>query len=227
MDSIIATDIEPGVFDDITPVLCWFRLHMHCAGFWELGHKLFCSTAETFPAAFLPGDIFDPAHLSPQAISVDAGVTDRTRTPSHFPSSVPSLLKSLSSLNPLRCHVTAIHAGAVFHLFSEERQLTLARALASLLLPAPGSMIVGQQAGAPHKGVRVITRAPEHTPRTSASPPLTISLFCYSPESWAELWDGQVFEKGSVKVEATLARLDVAMEEFPHYYTLYWSVTRL
>ena len=30
---------------------------MHCAGFWELGHKLFCSTAETFPAVFLPGDI--------------------------------------------------------------------------------------------------------------------------------------------------------------------------
>ena len=85
-------------------------------------------------------------------------------------------------------------------------------------------MIVGSQAGAPHKGVRVITRAPDHVPRTTSP---ALSQFCHSPESWTELWDGQVFKRGSVKVEAALVKPDVVLKDFPDYYTLYWSVTRL
>ncbi|TFY76056.1 hypothetical protein EWM64_g7955 [Hericium alpestre] len=34
-------------------------------GFWDLGHKLFNTTPETFPVPFIPGDIFNPAHLQP------------------------------------------------------------------------------------------------------------------------------------------------------------------
>ncbi|KAI1789133.1 hypothetical protein LXA43DRAFT_1022713 [Ganoderma leucocontextum] len=146
--------------------------------------RLFRSNAETFPAVFLPGDIFDTTHLAPASID---GVNDRA-----LAHRVPSLrvvppLKSLTSLNALRGHVAAIHAGAFFHLFSEERQTGLARALASLLSSEPGSMIVGWQAGAPHNGVRVITRAPDHSPRATSP---ALSQFCHSPESWAELWDG-------------------------------------
>ncbi|PIL34360.1 hypothetical protein GSI_03135 [Ganoderma sinense ZZ0214-1] len=92
-DSILGTDIEPK--------------------FWELGHRLFCSTADTFPAVFLPGDIFDLTHLDP------VSAEDRTllhRGPTPMPP-----LRSLTSLSPLRGYVAAIHAGAFFHLFSEER----------------------------------------------------------------------------------------------------------
>ena len=177
---------------------------------------MFRSTAEAFPAVFLPGDIFDPAHLSPTS-EVNYSLPPDAERP------VPPLT-SLTSLNPLRGRVAAIHAGALFHLFSEEQQGTLARALASLLSPEPGSMIVGSQAGAPHKGVRVITRAPDHVPRATSS---VLSQFCHSPESWTELWDGQVFERGRVKVEAALVKPDAALKDFPDYYTLYWSVTRL
>ena len=199
------------------------NLFIDCIEFWELGHKLFRSTAEAFPAVFLPGDIFDPAHVSPTS-EVD-GVNGRVEwSLSHDPGWPAPLLKSLTSLNPLRGHVAAVHAGALFHLFSEERQTTLALALAGLLSPEPGSMIVGSQAGAPHKGVRVITRAPDHVPRATSP---ALSQFCHSPESWTELWDGQVFKRGSVKVEAALVKPEVVLKDFPDYYTLYWSITRL
>jgi len=29
-------------------------------------------------------------------------------------------------------------------------------------------------------------------------------MFCHSPDSWTELWDGGVFEKWTVRVEATV-----------------------
>ena len=189
-----------------------------------LGHKLFRSSAETFPAVFLPGDIFDPTHLAPPPANIinDPALAHAPGSPGMPP------LKLLTSLNPLRGHVSAIHAGAFFHLFSKDRQTVLARSLASLLSSAPGSMIVGWQAGAPHKGVRVITQAPDHTPRAASQiPVLSVSQFCHSPESWVELWDGQVFERGSVKVETNLVRPENVPEGVYDYYTLCWSVTRL
>jgi hypothetical protein len=54
-------------------------------------------------------------------------------------------------------------------------------------------------------------------------------MFCHSPESWRELWDGQVFKKGSVKVDCGLKK----MERTAHLSTiegaelLWWSVTRV
>ncbi|PIL22771.1 hypothetical protein GSI_15465 [Ganoderma sinense ZZ0214-1] len=154
--------------------------------FWELGHKLFKSTPETFPVPFIPGDAFDPAFLRPTA----------PFTVSNPPRHPRPDLATLTSLNPLRGHVSAIHASSFFHLFDEERQAQLARSLACLLSPEPGSMLLGAHRGLVEAGVRKEVR------RGNAS---TIQLFGHSPESWKELWDGQVFEKGTVKVDALLS----------------------
>ncbi|KAI1797519.1 hypothetical protein LXA43DRAFT_877015 [Ganoderma leucocontextum] len=178
--------------------------------FWDLGHKLFRSTPETFPVPFLPGDAFDPAFLEATG-------------PFYSPPSEPRPdLSTITSLNPLRGHVSAIHASAFFHLFDEEKQLQLAKALAGLLSPEPGSMLLGAHGGRPEKGLRVeMSRSNSHG----------ITMFCHSPESWVELWDGQVFEKGTVKVDAGLVEIKrpdlTHVSEETKFYFLWWSVTRL
>ena len=130
-------------------------------------------------------------------------------------------LRSLTSLNPLHGRVFAIHVTAFFHLFDEEKQLHLARALAGLLSPEPGSMILGLHIGAPEKkGFQPsIARRDHH-------------LWCHSPESWTELWDGNVFEKGVVKVQTKLVQRErrILQPDAPQSATitiLVWSVTRL
>lgn len=133
---------------------------------------------------------------------------------------VPSL-PTLTSLNPLRGHVSVIHASAFFHLFSEERQLQLAKSLAGLLSPEPGSFILGVHGGRPEKGERIESIRPNSH---------GIKMFCHSPESWIELWDGQVFQKGTVKVDARLVpmeRKDLNFSAEAKFYLLVWSVTRL
>ena len=53
-------------------------------------------------------------------------------------------------------------------------------------------------------------------------------MFCHSPESWKELWDGQIFKKGTVKVEAGLVeRQGNPYNPNSKFYFLWWSVTRL
>ena len=57
-------------------------------------------------------------------------------------------------------------------------------------------------------------------------------LFCHSPESWAQMWDGLVFEKGVVKVWTKLLHVErkdfdgdqVSSQSLP---LLLWSITRL
>ncbi|OCH88600.1 hypothetical protein OBBRIDRAFT_795071 [Obba rivulosa] len=176
-------------------------------GFWRLGHELFRSTPETFPVPLVPGDAFDPAFLPPVA-------------PCTSPPDIPRPdLQTLTSLAPLVGHVSAIHASSLFHLFDEDKQEQLARALAGLLSPEPGSMILGMHTGLPEKGWSKGTW-----------PGGKSSLFCHSPESWAELWDGQVFEKGTVKVETVLRAVDVSgLGLSPNdamMYRIAWSVTR-
>ncbi|PIL24450.1 hypothetical protein GSI_14204 [Ganoderma sinense ZZ0214-1] len=181
--------------------------------FWELGHKLFKSTPETFPVPFLPGDAFDPAFLEPTA----------PFTASRPPPAPRPDLATLTALNALRGHVSAIHASAFFHLFDEERQTQLAHALAGLLSPEPGSMLIGGHRGQPVAGVRTDLgrRRQDGTKR-----------FAHSPESWAALWDGQVFEKGTVRVEAVLREVErpgdlAGVSGDTKSYNLCWSVTRL
>lgn len=46
-------------------------------------------------------------------------------------------------------------------------------------------------------------------------------VFCHSPESWVAMWDGKVFAKGKVRVDATMKWEDRG------FWQLQWSVVRL
>ncbi|KAA1468044.1 hypothetical protein DENSPDRAFT_770644 [Dentipellis sp. KUC8613] len=177
-------------------------------GLWDAGVQLFKKSAASTLIPFIPGDVFDPAHLAPVA-PFTAASPPTTPAPD---------LRTLASLNPLRGHVSAVHASSFFHLFDEAQQLALARALAGLLAPAPGSVIFGRHHGLPQKTTRA-TFIPGRT------------QFCHSPESWKELWDGEVFEKGTVRVEAEIEEMfrDDMKGVMPEqrYFWLTWSVTRL
>jgi hypothetical protein len=111
--------------------------------------------------------------------------------------------------------VSAIHASSFFHLFGEEKELYVARALAGLLSPEPGSVIFGLHVGSPDKG---FIPSPMHGDRR---------MFCHSPESWAQLWDGVVFEKGVVNVYAKLVQMTRPDAQNVTYTILVWSVKRL
>ncbi|KAF8075123.1 hypothetical protein FPV67DRAFT_616075 [Lyophyllum atratum] len=177
--------------------------------FWNYGHELFRSTPETFTATFIPGNAFDPAIISP-------------REPFYSPGEIGSLtepLQSLTSLTPLQGRISAIHASSFFHLFNEALQLELARLLATLLSPTPGSMIFGLQGGRPEKGLTTGVHTSSGT-----------FMFCHSPETWRDLWDGEVFTKGNVKVECGLHKMersDLPAAPGSEFYALWWSVTRL
>lgn len=135
-------------------------------------------------------------------------------------------LTSLTSLNPLTQHTTAIYASFFFHLFNEPQQLHLAQCLASLLSSTPGSMIFGKHGAKPgEKGLR-------HKP-ISSSDGKGVAMFCHSPESWKELWES-IFGVGNVKVEAKLE--EVVRDEYRReveemrdlrFYFMEWSVIRL
>ncbi|KAG2154061.1 hypothetical protein DEU56DRAFT_726242 [Suillus clintonianus] len=169
--------------------------------FLELSHELFKTTPASYPGCLLPGDVFDPEFLSIVAPSDDI-------------SPVPDIdLSSLKSLNTLHGRISAINAAAFFHLFNEENQLHLARALAGLLSAQPGSVICGGQTGALEKGVV--------TANIGGS---VHRLFCHSPQTWTSLWDGEVFEKGTVRVETELVKIPIYDRE---YLIMSWSVTRL
>ena len=175
-------------------------------GFWDLGHKLFRTTPETFPVRFLAGDVFDDAQFSYAAPA---------------PCSPPPPIASVNTLTELRGHVSVILASSLFDVFNEEKQFELGKYLAALLDPRPGSIIFGSQGGMPLKG--------EH-------PGISSKMFCHSPESWTQLWEEQIFEKGQVKVNAVLREMNMAtervgglvsIEEGTKFYALFWSVERL
>jgi hypothetical protein len=137
------------------------------------------------------------------------------RDPFYEPPSTPrpQNLQLLDSLTPLQGHISVIYASLLFHLFDEDKQITLAKRLASLLSPEPGSVICGWHTGAP---VKTIT--------THLVDYLIVS---HSPESWRELWDGQIFEKGKVKVDAALIELKGSDHHIGTLTMLEWSITRL
>lgn len=123
-------------------------------------------------------------------------------------------------MNDLRGHVSAVYAGNFFHVFTETQQEQIARGLAGLLSPEPGSMILGRHAGRPIKGFWV--------PGGS-----DFSSFCHSPESWKELWEG-IFGVDHVEVQAELAQavggnsyFDMYPENKEPLSMMFWSVTRL
>ena len=146
-----------------------------------MGHKLFQSSADSFPTTFIRADLLDQTQLTPGPPSSD--------TPD---------LENLSSLNQLRGHVTAIHASALFHLFSEEKQLALAHALGSLLAPVSGACIFGWSTGSTEVGYVEFEGKVSH-PRQF----LSLSVVLCSA-----LWNGLgVSQRGSVQVEAHPRRI--------------------
>ncbi|KAF7344486.1 hypothetical protein MSAN_01930400 [Mycena sanguinolenta] len=168
--------------------------------FWNLGHELFRSTPQTFPVAFLAGDAFDDNFLALHPL-LDAPLTSAAPDP-----------HSVTSLNSLRARLSAIHSASVFHLFGEAEQLLLARKLAGLLLPRSGSMIFGCHGGQPTKGY--------------VSDVAGQRMFCHSSESWRDLWDGEVFERGSVRVKTHMENFGKYFKNID-FYMLFWSVERL
>ena len=166
---------------------------------------MFRTTPETFPAKFIAGDAFDDSHLS-LAAPVASGP--------------PPPVASVNSLTELRGHISAIHASSLFHLFGEEKQFELGKRLAALLDPHPGSIIFGSHGSMPVKGQR---------------PGTFRNMFCHSPESWIQMWEEQIFEKGQVKANAILGQLNVVVESEgappveggTKFYWLAWSVERL
>ena len=178
MQQVVATDIEPSKELKVRDQHALSHTQTF-SGFWSLGHGLFRSTDTTFAAPFLPGDLFDASHL---AVSSPAHSSPDTPCPP---------LRDLTSLNPLRHHVTVIHASALFHLFSIDQQLVLARALAGLLSPTPGSCILGWNTGSDEAGFVEFEDGVSHPKQ-----------YCHSPESWTEMWNGVVFQRGAVTVQA-------------------------
>ncbi|KAK0459031.1 uncharacterized protein EV420DRAFT_1541956 [Desarmillaria tabescens] len=169
--------------------------------FWELGHRLFKSTAETFPARFIPADIFQLKGLTKE----DA------------PSSIPELFQ-VQSLAELRGNISAIHTSSFFHLFDEEGQFEIAKIMAALLSSEPGSMIFGLHGGRQEKGLR--TEVGLNSGRRSP-------MFCHSPESWKSLWDGEIYPKGTVRVDAFLHEHDhpEMIDSGAKSYLLVWCIT--
>jgi len=199
------SDLRKAVFDG-WPVQNAIACDL-LTGLWELGHRLYKTTPSTFPAKFIAGDAFDD------------NITSLIEPLSSPPNSTRTSLTSLISLNPLRGHVDVIHGSLFFHLFDEGKQLELARRLAALLSPKPGSVIFGGHYGRPEKGSRMEDFG-DGNPRIH---------FWHSPDSWAEIWNGKVFKEGEVKVDLTWA------EDASHYielqseklYYIKWCVTRL
>lgn len=169
---------------------------------------MFRSTPQSFSTSFIEGDILNTGFLSAVSTKDSPPVT-----------TAPSL-GSITSLNDLRSHVSAVYTGNFFHLFSETQQEQIARGLAGLLSPDPGSMILGIHGGRPTKGF--------WAPAGS-----DLKIFCHSPESWKELWK-EIFGKGCVEVKAELKPAiggDSLFGMYPEnkdpYLPMEWSVTRL
>ncbi|KAF9240255.1 hypothetical protein BU15DRAFT_87747 [Melanogaster broomeanus] len=169
--------------------------------FLELSHVLFNTSKDTYPGHFVAGDIFDPVVLS---------VAPPSRGVPHSPR--PDL-SALTSLNPLRGYCSVINASTFFHLFAEEKQLHVARALAGLLSSEPGSLTCGMHVGREEAGILPASVFGSN-----------VDMFCHSPQSWKAMWDG-VFTKGEVKVEASLSATEPNTNRQIHILT--WSVTRL
>ncbi|KAG1870346.1 hypothetical protein C8R48DRAFT_789353 [Suillus tomentosus] len=88
--------------------------------------RTFKMTPASYPGCFLPGDVFDPAFLSIAAPTDDV-------------STAPAIdLSALKSLNPLHGRISVISAISFFHLFNEEKQFLVAKALAGLLSAQSG-----------------------------------------------------------------------------------------
>ncbi|PVH97914.1 hypothetical protein DM02DRAFT_63564 [Periconia macrospinosa] len=100
-----------------------------------------------------------------------------------------------SALSELKETFDIIYTGSFFHLFDYPKQFAASKAVASLLVPKKGSMIVGRQVGA--------IKA-EETPHLYKS--TTNTTFHHSPESFRKMWADLGKEIGvTFDVQATIS----------------------
>ncbi|KAF8592217.1 hypothetical protein K439DRAFT_1650383 [Ramaria rubella] len=209
-------DVRKAILDGYPPEnIVTSDLHPE---FWALGHKLFKSSPETFCVPFYPGDIFDPAFLSPAAPPIPTSSPPLPSLPS---------LTNLPSLTPLQHRVSTIHISSVFHLFPESQQHILARLLGALLSPVPGSIILGSQMGLPD--IEANKAGGFRTTRRVAN---QFIAFAHSPTSFVNMWIGQ---GGVFRPEDVMVRADVTIskainesdsETVRDTHIIVWSVTR-
>jgi hypothetical protein len=105
-------------------------------------------------------------------------------------------------------------------LFSEERQLELARRLSVLLCDKPGSVIFGGHYVRAEKGLKkeILGNGREYM------------QFWHTPESWAEIWNGSIFREGTVKIDIEWSEDEEHFNELQRngkIYYIKWCVTRL
>ncbi|KAF9524848.1 hypothetical protein CPB83DRAFT_577582 [Crepidotus variabilis] len=181
--------------------------------FWDAGHELFKSTPKSFPAKFILGDAFDSGFLNPVSLE------DLKAQVLEFESLDHPQLAELTSLTQLRGKVSAIHTASFFHLFTEQRQAGLARSLAALLIPTPGSIILGQHIATPDVGIKRYNRAGKAR-----------EMFCHSPSSWEKLWCDDVFGAAGIKTKVTAELVDISdmrkylEEDGDKVWIMKWSV---
>jgi hypothetical protein len=83
-----------------------------------------------------------------------------------------------SPLTKLAGQMNIVYTGDFFHLFNLEQQEKIALRIVQLLVPQPGSLIVGRQSGNEIPGA--YGRSGDTSGRKS---------FRHNPQSWKELWD--------------------------------------
>ncbi|KAL0956041.1 hypothetical protein HGRIS_002213 [Hohenbuehelia grisea] len=102
-------------------------------GYWVLGHELFNTVPESFPATFLEGDLLE-------AVETTDGKPQSDLLPAYLSEVI------------LEGGASVIHASALFHLFNEQQQRLAAARLLRTLSCKPGSMILGAHVGLPKIG---------------------------------------------------------------------------
>ncbi|KAJ4286838.1 hypothetical protein N0V90_013091 [Kalmusia sp. IMI 367209] len=119
---------------------------------------------------------------------------DRDRLHSQFVTA--NIFDESSSLVELRGTFDIVYTGSFFHLFDYDDQVKVSTAVAKLLRPEKGSMIVGRQVGA--------LNAAAHDHKTNP----TGKMFRHNPDSLQKLWQTVGDDLGvSFSVNATLHKL--------------------
>ncbi|OCH85050.1 hypothetical protein OBBRIDRAFT_798569 [Obba rivulosa] len=190
------TDVRKLVYDGY-PGLNVFGVDLRLE-FIDLGYKLF-GDAESCPIHFFTADIFGaPVNFDPTPVA----------PPSHL----------VKSLDQLKASVNHIYTGALFHLFDEPTQYSIALRLLTLLRRKKGAVIFGRHQGLSEEGL-----IDDHMGRR----------YGHSPQSWAKMWkeafteaEGAEFAEEDVVVVATLTPgFDESLFNTPRRVEmLYWSV---
>jgi SAM-dependent methyltransferase len=135
---------------------------------------------------------------------------DRDRLRTKF--LVADIFDPASPLRDLQGQVDMIYTGSFFHLWGLQKQKEVSRAVASLLRPEPGSMILGRQMG-----------SVEAFERTSA----TGTMFRHNVHSFQKLWTEIGDDLGvSFSVEARLVELNEGHFAGDDSRRIYFAVTR-